>query len=137
MKTQSADGVERTAQPLPAVINIPAGGRALLRFSDLETNEFQTLASLGIPMHVIGLNGRLLRDLDGNDLSYRTNSITMAGGESVNVILDATGYDPDQTFYLYTPNLDHLSNDAENFGGLMTEVHICTSVDPDTKVCGS
>ena len=25
---------------------------------------------------------------------------------------------------LYTPNLDHLSNDAENFGGLMTEVHI-------------
>ena len=36
-------------------------------------------------------------------------------------------------FYLYTPNLDHLSNDAENFGGLMTEVHICTSVDPVTK----
>jgi len=27
-------------------------------------------------------------------------------------------------FYLYTPNLDHLSNDAENFGGLMTEVRI-------------
>ena len=31
-------------------------------------------------------------------------------------------------YYLYTPNLDHLSNDAENFGGLMTEVHICGSV---------
>jgi len=28
------------------------------------------------------------------------------------------------TYYLYTPNLDHLSNDAENFGGLMTEVHV-------------
>jgi hypothetical protein len=28
------------------------------------------------------------------------------------------------TFFLYTPNLDHLSNDAENFGGLMTEVHV-------------
>jgi len=28
------------------------------------------------------------------------------------------------TYYLYTPNLDHLSNDAENFGGLMTEVRI-------------
>jgi hypothetical protein len=27
-------------------------------------------------------------------------------------------------FFLYTPNLDHLSNDAENFGGLMTEVRI-------------
>ena len=23
-----------------------------------------------------------------------------------------------------TPNLDHLSNDAENFGGLMTEVRV-------------
>ena len=31
---------------------------------------------------------------------------------------------PTGTYYLYTPNLDHLSNDAENFGGLMTEVHI-------------
>jgi len=27
-------------------------------------------------------------------------------------------------YYLYTPNLDHLSNDAENFGGLMTEVRV-------------
>ena len=31
---------------------------------------------------------------------------------------------PGSVFYLYTPNLDHLSNDAENFGGLMTEVHV-------------
>ena len=36
-------------------------------------------------------------------------------------------YPRGSTFYLYTPNLDHLSNDAENFGGLMTEVHICKS----------
>jgi hypothetical protein len=28
------------------------------------------------------------------------------------------------TYYLYTSNLDHLSNDAENFGGLMTEVRV-------------
>ena len=33
-----------------------------------------------------------------------------------------------QRVYLYTPTLDHLSNDAENFGGMMTEVHICNSV---------
>ena len=49
------------------------------------------------------------------------------GGESLDVILDAsdtTKYPPGSTYYLYTPNLDHLSNDAENFGGLMTEVHI-------------
>jgi hypothetical protein len=43
------------------------------------------------------------------------------------VILDASNkslYPAGSVFYLYTPNLDHLSNDAENFGGLMTEVHI-------------
>ena len=43
------------------------------------------------------------------------------------MILDATGHavPRGQKFYLYTPNLDHLSNDAENFGGMMTEINIC------------
>jgi FtsP/CotA-like multicopper oxidase with cupredoxin domain len=122
--TVDADGVQRPSQPLPTVINIPAGGRALLRISDLDVSEYQTLASLGIPMQVIAINARLLRDQSGNNLYYTTNSITLAGGESIDVILDATGYHSGQTFYLYTPNLDHLSNDAENFGGLMTEINI-------------
>jgi hypothetical protein len=68
-----------------------------------------------------------LRDQAGNNLYYNTNSITLGGGESLDVILDASDkskYPSGSTFYLYTPNLDHLSNDAENFGGLMTEVHI-------------
>ncbi|HEY1272964.1 MAG TPA: multicopper oxidase domain-containing protein [Terriglobales bacterium] len=133
--TQDADGVIRPSQPLNAIINIPFGGKALLRISDLDVTEFQTLASLGIPMHVIALNARLLRDLEGNDTTYYSNSITLGGGESLDVILDASDkskYPVHSTFYLYTPNLDHLSNDAENFGGLMTEVHICGSVDPTT-----
>jgi hypothetical protein len=69
-------------------------------------------------------------------MDYYTNSITLAGGESLDVILDAcqvrnatsgactTPYTSGSVFYLYTPQLDHLSNDAENFGGLMTEVRI-------------
>ena len=135
MVTQSTDGTLHASQPLPSVINIPAGGRALLRISDLDVTEYQTLASLGIPMRVVGLNARLLRDMAGNDMTYLTNSITLAGGESLDVILDATGYTAPQKFYLYTPNLDHLSNDAENFGGLMTEVNVCNTVDPSTKAC--
>jgi FtsP/CotA-like multicopper oxidase with cupredoxin domain len=139
MTTQSTDGTMHSSQPLPTIINIPVGGKALLRISDLDVTEYQTLASLGIPMHVVGVNARLLRDLAGNDMTYRTNSITLAGGESLDVILDATGYDGGQKFYLYTPNLDHLSNDAENFGGLMTEINICPSdhprVNPNTKAC--
>jgi FtsP/CotA-like multicopper oxidase with cupredoxin domain len=148
MQTQATDGTLHASQPMPAVINIPAGGRALLRISDLNVTEFHTLASIGIPMRVIGVNARLLRDQDGTNMAYDTNSITLGGGESIDVILDACSsrgtdgtctnatntYEAGQKFYLYTPQLDHLSNDAENFGGMMTEVNICTSVNPDTKV---
>jgi FtsP/CotA-like multicopper oxidase with cupredoxin domain len=138
MQTMSSDGTMHSSQVLPSAINIPAGGKALLRISDLSVSEYATLASLGVPMRVIGLNARLLRDLAGNNMSYLTNSITLAGGESLDVILDASDtskFSAGQKFYLYTPNLDHLSNDAENFGGQMTEVNICSSVDPTTKVC--
>jgi hypothetical protein len=127
LQTMSADGKTHFSQPLPSIINIPVGKKALLRISDLDVTEYQTLASLGIKMQVIGYNAKLLRDQAGINMSYKTNSITLAGGESVDVILDATNtalYPSGSVFYLYTPNLDHLSNDAENFGGLMTEVHI-------------
>jgi Multicopper oxidase len=136
--TQTADGANHFSQPLAANINIPAGGKALVRLSDLDVTEYQTLASLGIPMHVIGYNAKLLRDQEGNNTDYFTNSVTLGGGESLDLILDASDtskYHSGQTFYLYTPNLDHLANDAENFGGLMTEVHICASVNPTTKAC--
>jgi len=137
LATQVTDGKMHFSQPLPTIIHIHPGGRALLRISDLDVTEYQTLASLGVPMTVIGFNAKLLRDQAGNNLYYNTNSITLGGGESLDVILD-TCTDADRashpttctapmasgTYYLYTPNLDHLSNDAENFGGLMTEVVI-------------
>jgi len=138
LQTQSADGVNHFSQPLSAIVTIPAGKRALLRISDLDVSEYQTLASLGVPMQVIGYNAKLLRDQAGNNLYYTTNSITLGGGESLDVILDtclarSNPSDPSSTcttpmatgtYFLYTPNLDHLSNDAENFGGLMTEVRV-------------
>ena len=138
LQTQSADGVYHFSQPLATIVDIPVGKRALLRISDLNVSEYHTLASLGVPMTVIGYNAKLLRDQSGNNLYYATNSITLGGGESLDVILDtclmrATPADPSSscttaipvgTYYLYTPNLDHLSNDAENFGGQMTEVRV-------------
>jgi hypothetical protein len=123
MATQTVDGAMHFSQPLPSIINMTQGQKALLRISDLDVTEYQTLASLGIAMKVIGYNAKLLRDQAGNNLYYTTNSITLGGGESLDVILDSTNV-PKGTYYLYTPNLDHLSNDAENFGGLMTEVHV-------------
>ena len=138
LSTPSSDGVTHFSQPISALVNVVAGQRALLRISDLSVSEYHTLASLGVRMQVVGWNARLLRDQDGNNMAYGTNSITLGGGESADVILDTCSVrskpsDPSSacttpiakgTYYLYTSNLDHLSNDAENFGGQMTEVHV-------------
>jgi len=143
--TITTDGQMHYSQPLPAIINIPAGGKALLRMVNLSVTEYHTLQSLGIPMKEVGFNAKLLRNQAGHNTEFYTNSITLGGGESLDVILDAsdagcssfagTGcaaklYPAGSTFYLYSPQLDHLSNDAENFGGMMTEVHICNNVVP-------
>jgi hypothetical protein len=125
--TESSDGTMHYSQPLPAVINIPVGGKAALRLVNLSVMEYFTLQSLGVPMKVVGWNAKLLRDQAGINTEYYANSITLGGGESNDVILDATSV-PVGTYYLFSPNLDFLSNDAENFGGMMTEVHVCTTV---------
>jgi hypothetical protein len=142
LTTPSSDGVAHFSQPISSIVSMPAGKRALLRISDLAVSEYHTLASLGIRMHVVGLNAKLLRDQDGNNMDYYTNSITLGGGESVDVILDSclvrptlasgapdytqctTPIPSNTTYYLFTSNLDHLANDAENFGGQMTEVRV-------------
>jgi FtsP/CotA-like multicopper oxidase with cupredoxin domain len=138
LSTPSADGINHFSQPISSIVSVNAGQRALLRISELNVSEYHTLASMGIRMHVVGWNAKLLRDQAGRNMDYYTNSITLGGGESVDVILDTCTVarpDPSQpcptgkavppgTYYLYTSNLDHLSNDAENFGGQMTEVRV-------------
>src|SRR5467141_2954156 len=135
ISTNDTDSISRASQPLPTLITLsasggpvsatcpaaPCGQRAALRIADLDVQEYQTLSSIGIPMQLVGFNAKLLRDQAGNNMYVTTNSITLGGGESLDVILDSTGVPPG-TYFLYTPQLDHLSNDAENFGGLMTEV---------------
>ena len=139
--TQASDGLPRPSQPMTSLITLSLSGgpggtpqRAALRIADLDVAEYQTLASIGMPMQLVGYNAKILRDQAGNNLYYTTNSITLGGGESLDVILDScavrgpaptytcTTPMPTGTYFLYTPNLDHLANDAENFGGLMTEV---------------
>src|SRR3984957_15340702 len=139
--TQGSDGQSRPEQPISTLVTLsqtaaPDGGPqiAALRLVNLSVSEYHTLASLSIPLHVIGWNAKMLRDQAGNNMDYYANSITIGGGESMDALLDAcavrgpapaykcTKPVPVGTYFLYTPNLDHLSNDAENFGGLMTEV---------------
>ena len=44
------------SQPMPAIINTPVGGKALLRLVSLSVTEYHTLAFLGIPMNAVGFN---------------------------------------------------------------------------------
>ena len=139
--TSGSDAQQRPEQPISTLVVLsqtgaPDGGPqiAALRMVNLSVEQYHTFASLSMPLHVIGWNAKMLRDQAGNNMDYYTNSITIGGGESMDLLLDscaARGPAPTYhcntpvpvgTYFLYEPNLDHLSNDAENFGGLMTEV---------------
>lgn len=116
------------AAPMPALITATSGQRILLRVSSLSTTSFHTLTVLGIPMQVIGKGSRKLGLPPGtipSDTSqyYTTSSVTLGGGQAMDVILDTTGV-PAGTYFLYTTNLDHLANEAEDYGGMMTEIRI-------------
>lgn len=116
-----------TSQPVSSRIEATAGERILLRISNLNVTNFYTLTALGLPpMKVVGTGARILRgggQDNGLDMYYHTSSITLGGGESADVILDTTGVTPG-TYFLYTTNLNYLSNGEEDFGGMMTEIHI-------------
>lgn len=116
------------SQKIPALITATQGQKILLRISSLSTTSFHTLTVLGIPMKVVGKGSRLLRGpspdggtTPGQNLYYMTNSVTLGGGNAMDVILDTDQVDAG-TYFLYTTNLDHLSNDNEDFGGMMTEI---------------
>jgi FtsP/CotA-like multicopper oxidase with cupredoxin domain len=111
------------SQPVSSLITANQGDKVLLRISNLNVTRFYTLATLGIPMKVVGSCARLLRGPDGKDLYYEANSITLGGGESMDVILDTSAVSPGK-YFLYTTNLNYLTNNEEDFGGMMTEIVI-------------
>ena len=113
----------KVSQAVSSLITATQGQKILLRISSLSTIDFFTLTTLGIPMKVVGKDAKLLRSSAGQNLSYVTNSVTLGGGESADVLLDTAGVAAG-TYFLYTTNLNHLSNDQEDFGGMMTEIVI-------------
>ena len=115
---------DETSQPMNTRIVIPAGKKALLRISNLNVTRFYTLATTGLPMKVVGTGAHILRGPAGGaaaNMYYSTNSVTLGGGEGVDVIVDTTGVAPG-TYLLYSTNLEALSNGSEDYGGMMTEI---------------
>ncbi len=121
--TPPPDNGAKVSQPVNALITASQGQKILLRISNLNVTRYYTLRSLGVPMKVVGRGARLLRGPDGKDLYFDTSSITVGGGEAFDVILDTAGV-PLGTYFLYTTNLNYLSNNTEDFGGMMTEIRI-------------
>ncbi len=115
----------QTSQPVTSLITAVTGDTILLRISNLAITRYYTLQSPSIKMLVVGRDAKLLRAPNGDDLYYSTNSVTLGGGESVDVLLDTNGVAAG-TYVLHTSNLNYLSNGTEPFGGMMTEIVITT-----------
>jgi FtsP/CotA-like multicopper oxidase with cupredoxin domain len=112
---------DRSTQGVSSLIRARVGQRVLLRISNLNVTNFYTLGVIGLSMRVVGHGARELRGSAGQRLHYDTASVTLGGGEAVDVIID-TAQVPAGTYFLYTTNLNYLSNDAEDYGGMMTEI---------------
>ena len=110
------------SQKVHSLITATQGQRILLRISNLSF-DYYTLSILGIPMKVVGKDAKLLKGPDGKDLSYYTSSVDLGGGETTDVILDTAGISPGR-YFLYTTNLNYLSNNTQERGGIMTEIAI-------------
>lgn len=121
----------KVSQKVSSVVTATAGQKVLLRLSNLSVTNFYTVTALGLPMRVVGGGAAILRGPDpdgpgalkGKDLYYDTSSVTLGGGEAADVIVDTTGV-PAGTYFLYTTNLNYLSNNTEDYGGMMTEIVI-------------
>jgi FtsP/CotA-like multicopper oxidase with cupredoxin domain len=115
------------SQTESSLVVATAGDRVLLRLSNLNITETHTLISPSIQMQVVGIDAKQLLSDDGSEkLYYMTNSVTMGGGMSADVILDTAGVAPGD-YYLYASNLQYLANNDEpgmELGGMMTKIII-------------
>jgi FtsP/CotA-like multicopper oxidase with cupredoxin domain len=113
------------SQKMSSLVTATAGQKVLLRLSNLNITVAHTLVSPSIPMRVVGIDAKELKAADGSKIHYTTNSVTMGGGMSADVILNTTGVAPGE-YYLYTSNLQYLANndEAADLGGMMTKIVI-------------
>lgn len=114
-------------QPISALVKAQPGERVLLRFVNLGYGA-QTMTTDDIKMKIVGKDATLLRGRDGTNLSYETNSVHLAPGETVDAIFTAPA---EGTYPLYNRNYDNLSNgNGTGPGGQRTEIRIMTGLGP-------
>jgi FtsP/CotA-like multicopper oxidase with cupredoxin domain len=113
-------------QPLGSIVHVNAGEKVLLRFANLGYRR-QAMTLDGIRMHVVGKDATPLTK-DVFDMSYWTNTLLVAPGESYDAIITApahSGASSYDTYALYNRNLAQLANAGGNgLGGQATEVRV-------------
>ena len=113
----------KVSQTVNALITATSGQRVLLRIANLSSVHFSTITIPGITMRVVGKDAKILRGQGGTPLYYNTNTLTLGGGQTAEVLIDTAGV-PTGTYFLHTTKHPELSNRNEDFGGLMTEIVI-------------
>ncbi len=117
-------GDDYAAQTMNARIQAGVNQKIALRLSNVSTTDLIAVTTtLGVPMRVVARGAELLRGPTGEDTSYEVSVLNIGGGQAYDVIIDTDGVAAG-TYFLYTSNLQFLSNDAEERGGIMTEIVI-------------
>jgi len=112
------------AQKTPTIIDLIQGERLLMRVSNVSTTHLYTIATTtGVPMKVVGRGAALLRGPTGEDTSFEVHVLNVGGGQAFDVILDTLDVAPGK-YFLYTTNLQFLSNGDQERGGIMTEINV-------------
>jgi len=119
----STPDVNVTSQKVSALITAKLGQKILLHFPSLATSEFNTVTLLGLPMQIVGQGARQYKGPTGLVYYNNPHSITLGGGEAFDILID-TSKAKAGTYFMYSTNLNQLSNDAQDLGGLMTEIVI-------------
>jgi FtsP/CotA-like multicopper oxidase with cupredoxin domain len=119
------------SQPIASVVRAKTGEKVLLRITNLTVDSYYTMTALGLPLEMVGRGAHIARgpaaswnlassDSGSTSWSYKTSAVTLGGGEGTELLVDTTGVAPG-TYYIYTTNLNLLSNGPnEDRGGLMT-----------------
>ena len=119
---------EVQSQTDSSLVTATVGQKILLRLSNLSVSQAYTVGMMGLDFKVVGRGAKILRSkgepTGTQDLSYKTNTVNIAPGEGYDLIIDTAGLTPGSEYYVYSANLNYLSNNNEDFGGLMTKIVI-------------
>ncbi len=106
-------------QPISSLVHCNAGERVLLRLSNLGYKD-HSLTADNIDLTVVAKDASLLRGRDGTTNYLTTNTVTLGGGESRDVIFQAPA--PGE-YLLYDRAYSYLANGGgAGYGGMMTKI---------------